>query len=181
MNLHLGCGKRYIPGFIHIDCDQYNHIDYRCSFESLPFIESGVVDLIYCSHAIQYFDRFEIILILKEWKRTLKPTGILRLGVPDFNVLAKLYTTDGLEKIIGPLFGRIQIKGDECSQWLYHKTVFDFELLKSTLNKAGFNTVYRYDWKKTLHKNYDDCSQAYIPHMDKENGKLISLNVEGRY
>ena len=27
-------------------------------------------------------------------------------------------------------------------------------------------------------KDYDDYSQAYIPHMDKERGILISLNVE---
>jgi hypothetical protein len=25
---------------------------------------------------------------------------------------------------------------------------------------------------------FDDHSQAYIPHMDKENGTLISLNIE---
>jgi len=38
--------------------------------------------------------------------------------------------------------------------------------------------VRRYDWRQTLHKDHDDHSQAYIPHMDKENGRLISLNVE---
>jgi hypothetical protein len=25
---------------------------------------------------------------------------------------------------------------------------------------------------------FDDYSQAYIPHMDKEGGRLISLNLE---
>ena len=29
-----------------------------------------------------------------------------------------------------------------------------------------------YDWRDTEH------SQAYIPHMDKENGIFVSLNVE---
>ena len=27
---------------------------------------------------------------------------------------------------------------------------------------------------------YDDYSQSYLPHMDKENGMLMSLNLEGR-
>jgi len=36
----------------------------------------------------------------------------------------------------------------------------------------------RYDWRQTIHKDYDDVSPAYIPHMDKEHGILISLNVE---
>lgn len=43
---------------------------------------------------------------------------------------------------------------------------------------AGFKDVRRYDWRQTEHKDYDDFSQAYIPHMDKENGLLISLNIE---
>ena len=178
MKLHIGCGKSYIPGFIHIDKDSYDHIDYNQSFESLPFVDTGVVDLIYCSHAIQYFDHIEIIPILKEWRRVLKSTGILRCAVPDFKILIEIYKSYNVKKIIGPLFGRIQIKQGDKSQWIYHKTTYDFELLQSTLLGAGFSKIYRYDWKKTLHKDYDDCSQAYIPHMDKENGVLISLNVE---
>jgi hypothetical protein len=43
---------------------------------------------------------------------------------------------------------------------------------------VGFKNVHRYDWRQTIHKDYDDFSQAYIPHMDKEHGILISLNVE---
>ena len=41
-----------------------------------------------------------------------------------------------------------------------------------------FVNVRRYDWRQTIHKDYDDHSQAYYPHMDKENGLLMSLNVE---
>ena len=29
-------------------------------------------------------------------------------------------------------------------------------------------------------KNYDDHSQAYFPHMDKENGIHVSLNIQGQ-
>ena len=61
---------------------------------------------------------------------------------------------------------------------LYHRTVYDFETLRSTLQSAGFREVRRYDWRDTVHKDFDDYSQAYIPHMDKEAGRLISLNVE---
>ncbi len=38
------------------------------------------------------------------------------------------------------------------------------------LEFSGFDMVKRYDWQKTIHKDYDDHSQAYYPHMDKENG-----------
>jgi hypothetical protein len=46
------------------------------------------------------------------------------------------------------------------------------------MEEAGFKNVKRYDWKKTEHFYVDDYSQAYLPHMDKLNGKLMSLNVE---
>ena len=63
-------------------------------------------------------------------------------------------------------------------QTIYHKTTYDFDSLEKVLESVGFNNVEKYDWKTTEHSTYDDHSQAYIPHMDKENGTLISLNVE---
>ena len=46
------------------------------------------------------------------------------------------------------------------------------------LLKSGFHSVEKWDWKSTDHYKYDDFSQAYLPHMDKANGVLMSLNVE---
>ena len=61
---------------------------------------------------------------------------------------------------------------------LYHRTVYDFESLRAVLEAVGFRNVRRWDWRRTEHRDYDDFSQAYVPHMDKEHGLLISLNVE---
>lgn len=61
---------------------------------------------------------------------------------------------------------------------IYQKTVYPFSSLKEILENNGFDKVQHYEWQKTIHKDYDDHSQAYYPHMDKENGILISLNVE---
>ena len=38
--------------------------------------------------------------------------------------------------------------------------------------------IMRYNWRETEHFHIDDYSQTYFPHMDKESGKLMSLNVE---
>jgi hypothetical protein len=58
--------------------------------------------------------------------------------------------------------------------------MFDFPTLEKALLDVGFKEVAVYDWRKTEHSDLDDYSQAYYPHMDKENGKLLSLNVEAR-
>ena len=179
MKLHLGSGKRYIPGFIHIDINKFPHTDYVHDIRKLSMIKNNSVELIYFSHGIEYFDRIEPPVILKEWKRVLRKGGILRLAVPDFEALIKIYRKyKDLNKIIGPLYGRWEINTRGKTNVLHHRTVYDFTSIKSILKEAGFQNIKKYDWRKTIHKDYDDYSQSYIPHMQKEDGLLISLNVE---
>ena len=179
LQLHLGCGPRRLPGFVHVDLADFEHIDYRHDIAALPMFGDETVDLIYCAHALEYFDRRQVLKVLAEWRRVLKAGGLLRLAVPDFEALAAVYREYGdLNLIIGPLYGRMAVAGETDA--IYHKTVYDFQALAAVLKQAGFSDIRRYDWRRTRHLDYDDFSQAYIPHMDKTNGKLISLNVEAR-
>jgi len=172
MKLHLGCGKRnFGDGWIHVDMADFPHIASK-DVTRLPY-DDNTCDLIYASHLLEYFDRIEVVEVLQEWKRVLKPSGILRLAVPDFEKLCSLYMSGrGIEKVLGPLYGK----------WgtppVYHKTTYDLASLSNLLYSVGFQDVTRYDWRDTEHSHIDDHSQAYFPHMDKENGMLISLNVE---
>lgn len=180
MKLHLGCGKRYIPGFIHVDLCDMPHIDYRHSVDSLPIFQDSSVELIYASHVLEYFDCQQVVGVLAEWHRVLMAEAVLRLAVPDFKALIEVYHQTGeLSNILGPLYGRMVVEcGNNKQQIIYHRTVYDFPSLKRLLEENGFTNVHRYDWRQTIHKDYDDFSQAYFPHMDKEHGLLISLNVE---
>lgn len=173
MKLHLGCGKRYIPGFVHIDVVDYPHVDHVSSIDNLSFIADDSVDLIYNCHVLEHFKRRDVGRVLQEWFRVLKPGGVLRTSVPDFEKICEVYQRfHRLDLVIGPLFGR--------QDYLYniHYNVFDFPTLASHLEEVGFTNVRRYDWRETEHAHIDDFSQAYVPHMDKDNGILISLNVE---
>jgi len=175
MKLHLGCGKKYIDGFKHVDLQDFEHIDYKTSADNLYFAKDNSVELIYASHILEHFGRHEYKKVLKEWYRVLKPNGILRIAVPDFEAVVNYYNTKekDLSKLLGLLVG-----GQKMGQFDYHKMVFDELLLTSALREVGFKKIYRYDWRKTEHKDIDDYSQAYLPHMDKENGMLMSLNME---
>ncbi len=173
MKLHLGCGRRYIPGFVHIDVVDHPHVDHVSSIDNLSFLQDGSVELIYNCHVLEHFKRREVARVLGEWYRVLAPAGRLRISVPDFAALCEIYNrTQDLGLVIGPIFGR--------QDYLYnvHYNLFDYDTLKIELERAGFRAVRRYDWRETEHANIDDYSQAYIPHMDKERGVLISLNVE---
>jgi len=176
IKLHLGCGKRFIPEFTHhIDARKFPHVDYVASVDKLKMFKKNSVDLIYACHLLEHFKRNQTESVLKEWHRVLKPGGILRLAVPDLDQLIRVYQkTKDLKLILGPLVGRQDYPENT------HYMIFNYKLLSEFLKNVGFKKIHRYDWRKTVHKDYDDFSQAYIPHMDKEHGILISLNVEAK-
>jgi len=175
MKLHLGCGKRnFGPDWVHIDGGDFSHL-HSHDITKLPF-ENNSVDLIYSSHVLEYFDREEVTNVLKEWYRVLKIGGMLRVAVPDFKMMTTKYLIDGceLDLFLGPLYG----KWSMGNKTIYHKTAYDFLSLKRVLQSNGFRGIQEYDWRNTEHSHIDDHSQSYLPHMDKENGTLMSLNIE---
>ena len=176
INLHLGAGKRNIPGFINVDLSNYKHIHFKRNVSNLKNFKTNSVDYIYASHVLEYFDYNEAYKVLKEWKRVLKPNGILRISIPDFNSLLKVYRkTKNIDKIIGPLYGKTKQKKNT----IYHKCVYDHAKIKKILKNVGFKNIKKFDWKKIWHSNYDDHSKAYFPHMNKK-GILISLNISAK-
>lgn len=166
VKLHLGCGKRdFGPSWDHIDLITAPHIKSH-DVTKLPY-ESNSVDVIYACHLIAYFDREEIILILKEWKRVLCPGGILRIATPDFKEMAKMYVRQqgaDLVQFIGPLYGKMD--------GIYHKTCYDYYSLIELLASIGFKSIRKYNRFNTEHARFDDHSAAHL------NGVLISLNVQ---
>tara|TARA_R100000081_G_scaffold71632_1_gene38470 strand:+ start:181 stop:735 length:555 start_codon:yes stop_codon:yes gene_type:complete len=178
INLHLGCGKRYLKGFIHIDKDDLPHIDYpNTDLGNLSMFNDSSVDLIYTCGSFEYYDREEATDVLREWKRILKKDGVLKISVPDFNSIVKVYqkynNLDGIG-ILGPLYGKWKISN---GNHLYHKTVYDKKSLTKLLIKQGFCKVREYDPHLFLPTGYDDFSLAYVPHMDR-TGIQIQLNLE---
>jgi predicted SAM-dependent methyltransferase len=174
MKLHLGCGKRdFGEGWVNIDRADFPHVHYH-DITELPF-DNCSVEYIYASHVLEYFDQFEVIEVLKEWHRVLKPGGVLRVAVPDFTQVVTLYNQDyPLNTFLGLLYGRMK-SGEDM---IYHRMVYDYTTLRNFLMNAGFHYILPYDWRDTEHAMHDDHSQAYLPHMDKDNGTLMSLNVE---
>ena len=176
---HLGCWHRFIPGFVHVDICDMPHIDHKSSINKLPFFFENSVSLIYCSHALEYFDRDEVREMLLEWNRVLKPGGRVRLSVPDFEALIKIYQSSGdIKLVLGPLYGKMDISTEDGLRTLYHKTVYDEKSLSELLTECGYVSPERWDWRLTEHAAVDDHSQAYYPHMQKSTGIQVSLNLQ---
>ena len=176
VRLHIGCGKRNIPGFINVDILEFPHVHHVTGANILGFASDNSVDLIYACHVLEHFGRTEYEDVLREWYRVLKADGVLRLSVPDFRACANIYYEKGLEDGLSGLIGLIS--GGQRDEFDFHKMIFDEPFLTVALQRVGFKSTRHWDWRDTDHVEFDDFSQAYIPHMDKETGRLMSLNLE---
>lgn len=187
MKINMCCGSRdFGDGWINIDRFEAGHITHAVTdLSKIPQLKNDSADLIYCSHAIGYFDREEIKPILAEWRRILKSEGVLRIATPDFTEIANLYCSGKytMQDFLGLLYGRW---GSDSNR-IYFKTTYDFASLKQTLQENGFGSVCRYDFTKTEHSQIHDFSKAHLPkdwdaietgNYIKGRHTLVSLNVE---
>ena len=173
MKLHLGCATKALTGFINVDIRDMPGVDMIDDISRLKKFLDESADLIYVSHVLEHFGRREYKEVLKRWHAVLKDGGVLRIAVPDFEKIVEHYNENhDLELLRGFLYG-----GQNYAQ-NYHYCTWDFETLSKDLISVGFKEVRKYEWSDTEHSYMDDFSQSYLPHMDKENGKLMSLNIE---
>lgn len=172
MKLHLGCGKLLLEGYTNIDLASKADVCHDIkSFEDM--YDNNTIDEIYICHVLEHFSRREIINVLTEYNRILKLGGTLRIAVPDFDAVIDMYNSD--KRNVYDLMGLLY--GGQRNELDYHKIVFTFDTLKNVLECCGFTDVAKYDAWEFLGETLDDYSKSYLPHMDRINGKLVSLNV----
>ena len=78
--LNLGCGDKILPGYINVDVAEARlgkKPDVLCDLRKLTPFEDQSVDEILSVHVVEHFWRWEVVDILKEWVRVLKPGGKL--------------------------------------------------------------------------------------------------------
>ena len=56
MKLHLGCGDKYIPGFVNIDVQKSEAVDVVSDVMKLPYKENSI-DLIYSCSMLEDFGK----------------------------------------------------------------------------------------------------------------------------
>lgn len=167
--LHIGCGNVLLPKpFENLDCRELEGIDHISPADEL-FFDDNTFDLVYTSHILEHFPRSKTQLVVNEWVRVLKPGGIIRISVPGFDNLIKIYQlSNDIENIIGPITGGQTYKEN------FHYNIFNEQTLTKILEKSGCEAVHKWDYRRTIHSNCFDFSQATTFEIP------ISLNLEAR-
>ncbi len=86
IRLNLGCGDKILTDYINVDLAQERsgkQPDIICDIRNLDKFSNDYADEILAVHVIEHFWRWEVVSILKEWVRVLKPNGKLILECPN--------------------------------------------------------------------------------------------------
>jgi predicted SAM-dependent methyltransferase len=89
--LNLGCGSNFHKEWINIDfVSKSNAVQSHNLLEGIPF-EAQSMDVVYHSHVLEHFSKTDGIKFIKECYRVLKPQGVIRIAVPNLEMIAKEY------------------------------------------------------------------------------------------
>jgi len=181
--LHLGSGDRHVPEWLNVDLVQ-SDLNLDIARGKLPF-ESDHFSLIVTQHVVEHLTiEDELIPLLKECLRTLKPNGELWISTPALEKVVHSYLehhnvdlikdrqTRKPEWNLGDLPPQ-QFMNDLFYQQSEHRNLFDFDLLSWTLKQAGFTTIERVDEMELLKRfpefppRHDDFQSIYVRAVKK--------------
>ena len=88
--LHIG-GQEPRAGWEIFDVRPGPHVDHVGDALDLSRFADASFTEVYASHVLEHFDyKDELLSVLAEWHRVLRPGGVLRVSVPDLDILAHL-------------------------------------------------------------------------------------------
>ena len=83
IKINLGCGEKYLKGFINSDINKAVRADKYFDLNKFPYLfRKNQADYILMDNVLEHLD--DIIAVMKEVHRILKPNGIVEIIVPYF-------------------------------------------------------------------------------------------------
>ena len=185
MKLHVGCGPHYIPGMFNIDLRPEVKTDYCGDMFDLCFpshpacIHRESASMIWSCHMLEHLSYpAGVCAALRVFNDWLKVGGLLRLAVPDLELVSGYYTHN--DPTLMTMYGdtidaELYKHHSRAERFMFfmrgweHSIVFDFELLRELMIDAGFKDVKRMPFRRS--------EIGYWPHdrMPEE-----SMYVEGK-
>lgn len=164
MKLHLGCGNKYLEGYVNIDLPPSEHTvmdakaDMYADIRTLEFPENSI-DEIRLHHLFEHFTRAEALKLLVKWRKWLKVGGLLHIQTPDFSGCVLKY-------LFAPVKFRMQlgrhIFGSQEARWAYHLDFWDKKKFRFILNRLGFDIVKFKRYWNSFHKHYSKIPFAFL-------------------
>ncbi len=173
--LNWGCGNDPRPGWINSDTKDEPGVDLVCDVrDGLP-LETGSIDYAVSIHALPEVPYDDLVPVLSELRRVLKPRGVLRLALPDLERAIDAYRRGERSYFLIPddewrdLGSKLVV---QLVWYGYSRTFFVRGFVEELLGKAGFEGIVRVGYRET--------TTPYPEIVDLDNRERESIFVEAR-
>jgi SAM-dependent methyltransferase len=157
VKLHIGCGEKYLEGYVNIDYPQLEHsvvkvrADIYHDIRTLSYPDDSVEE-IRSHHLFEHFMRADAIALLMKWRRWLKPKGKLIIETPDFYGCAAAYVFSLTQKRRMEL-GR-HMMGSEEAKWAIHYDFWDAPKFKYVFRECGFSNIKTVSYQNAVAQHF---------------------------
>lgn len=156
MKLHLGCGQRYLDGYVNIDFPPSEHTvqsesvaDRYADLLNLAYPESSVEE-VRLHHVFEHFARHTACALIASWQSWLREGGLIRIEVPDL-VLTGLAAINPFSSPRRRGIAERHLFGSHEAHWASHKEGYGARQLRELVEAFGFlvDRVKRNSWRGT--------------------------------
>jgi ubiquinone/menaquinone biosynthesis C-methylase UbiE len=149
MNINFGCGSVQPSDWINIDLDP----EFRTEYKDLSLIPDNSCDTLVCHAIICCVKYHDIEKMLSEFYRVLRPTGVVRISLPDIVSGFDAYKNNNIN-----FFPNSEDDLDKrFSAWLtwYSQSVslLTNKALQYKLQAVKFSNVSETKFKQTVYSN----------------------------
>lgn len=173
--LNLGSGPRGIddPHWVNVDGFHDRNVHFLLDFSRrLPFPDASF-DGIFCEHVLEHFSLEDGENLTRELCRILRPSGCLRVVVPDAELIMRRYF-DAPNELVAWRQSKnqtpMEVVNSYFRQRYEHQFLYDWSTMEKMLLRAGFDAVSRTAFGQGRH-----CPPAIL---DDEKYEWESLYVE---
>lgn len=171
--LNWGCGRSPQSGWINSDRKPGPGVDVPGDIRTgLPLADDSF-DTVASVHALEEIPYSDLLPVLRELRRVLKPGGVLRLALPDLDKGIRAYLAGDRDFFLIPDDDARSVGGKFITQLLWYghsRTLFTSDFVEELLLKAGFSRVAHCAYRQTA--SADPCV------VDVDNRENESLYVE---
>lgn len=169
--IHIGCGHINLAGWINIDARHMPHVHIVSRDLDLDEFTDASIGEIYLSHMLEHISFNEADILLRKFHQKLAPNGVLRISVPSFESIVKIYISSGhdIETI------KYALMGGQDYEFNFHRSVFDNSSLKRAMISAGFAKIEKWTTEEVFGVDIGDWSNKKFSTADGE--VMISLNL----